>query len=89
LNLVKKALKKWYKYQYSGFITVPLVIIIVVWSLLYMTENLEFFHSWSCETLIQYKTDENLPSNIIPYDQLTDEQLKKYEKIVKTCMFNP
>ncbi len=89
MNIIKKSLKRWYKYQYSGLITVPLVIVIVVFSLTSMTENLDFFHYWNCETLIQYKTDENLPSNIVSYNQLTDEQLKKYKEILKTCMFNP
>jgi len=89
MNPVKKSLKKWYRWKYSGFITVISVVIFIIWSLMYSTDELEFFHIWDCETLIQYKTDENLPSNIIPYNQLTDMQLKNYENIVKDCMFKP
>ena len=89
MNTIKKSLKKWYKWKYSGLITVPLVAIIIIWSIVDMNNNLEFFHTWNCETIIKYQTDENLPSNIVSYNQLTDEQLKKYKEILKTCMFNP
>lgn len=86
-------LRRWYRWKYSGIITVPVVLILITGGIVYSTQSLDFFHTWNCNTIMRYQTDENLPSDIIPYSELTDQQLESYEKIVKECkrieMFNP
>jgi len=89
MNPVKRKIKDYYKWRYSGMITVPIVVIGIFLALYYQTESLPFFNSWSCDTLIKYKTDENLPYDIIPYYDLTDDLKLVYDNMVKTCMFKP
>jgi len=93
MNPIKRKLKDWYVWRFSGLITVSIVLTAIVLGVYFQTQSLEFFHTWSCDDLIQYKTDLNVYSNIIPYEQLTVEQVEKFENTLKECenfeMFKP
>jgi hypothetical protein len=81
-------LTKFYKWKYSGLIVVPsaVVLILLVW--FSYTSSLEFFDYWSCDTISNYMMNIDVPSDITPHNDLTEEQHMKLHGIYQECADN-
>ena len=65
---------------------VPLACVLIVGAWTYYTSTLEFFDTWSCETLKNYVQDINVPDDIIPHNELTEEQHMHLHDILMPCL---
>lgn len=81
-------LTKFYKWKYSGLIVVPsaVVLILLVW--FSYTSSLEFFDYWSCDTISNYMMDVDVPLDITPHNDLTEDQHVKLHGIYQECADN-
>lgn len=50
-----------------------------------MMEQQEFFTAWSCETISNYMSDVDVPERFPMYDELTDDQVSKIDRIYDEC----
>jgi len=86
----KNPFKKWYRYKYSGFITVPVVLVLVLVAMYYYESQQEFFDSWNCDLLIDYKGNEMTTVGFPTYLEMTNEQKKYYDSLIENdCSFKP
>ena len=77
-------LGKFYRWKYSGIIVVPgsVALILLVW--FSYTGTLEFYDSWSCETIYNYIADESSPG-VTPHGNLSDKQHLHLHELVEEC----
>lgn len=74
-----------YRWKYSGLIVVPTVMLLIVGGWFYYTSSLEFFDPWSCQTIENYLLDKDVPDDITPHNDLTEEQHLKLHAIYDEC----
>ena len=87
---MRNPLKKWYRWKYSGMITVPVVVILAIGLVYFQQSELEFFDSWNCDLLIDYRDKNMITSDYPTYLELSDEQKEYYNSLIENdCMFNP
>ena len=79
---------KFYKWKYSGLIVVPgaVALILLVW--FSYTGTLGFYDYWSCDTISNYMLDRDVPGDITPHNELTEDQHLKLHAIYQECVDN-
>jgi hypothetical protein len=81
-------LTKFYKWKYSGLIVVPGVVALILLAWFSFTSTLEFYDYWSCETISDYMLGVDVPSDITPHNDLTENQHLKLHGIYQECVDN-
>ena len=78
-------LRKWYRWKYSGLITVPLICGLILLAWFSYMETLEFYDAFSCDGLVTYKVvGEKLGDNP-SYNDMTVENKLHYDEILADC----
>lgn len=78
-------LKRWYRYKYSGFITVGSGAILLLVLLFYQQDSVVFFNNWSCETLINYVNGIDIPDRMISHDELPATEHNTLHQFLDEC----
>lgn len=81
-------LRKFYRWKYSGLVVVPGVVLIIATLWFSYTSSLEFFDSYSCNTIRDYMMDIDVPSDITPHNDLTEAQHLKLHILLDECNSN-
>jgi len=76
----------WYRWKYSGMVTVPILAVLIVVTLFYWESELEFFYTWDCDTIKNYMLDQNVTKDITPHDEITEKQHVKLHVIYQECL---
>ena len=86
--VLASALRRWYRWKFSGFITVPIIAVLIIGAVYYQQSTVEFFNNWSCETLVKYTMDEDTPRGMITYEELSEKQHNLLHQFLKECQDN-
>lgn len=78
-------LRKFYKWQYSGLITVPLVCGLILLAWFSYTGTLEFYDSFSCSGLMAYKINGVSLDGNPTYQEMSEESKIHYDEILEEC----
>jgi hypothetical protein len=78
-------LRRFYKWQYSGLITVPLVCGLILFAWFSYTGSLEFYDSFSCEGLMAYKINGVSLDGNPTYQDMNVENQTHYDSILEDC----
>ena len=76
---------KFLHWKYSGLIVVPTVCVLILCGWFYFTAQAEFFDYWSCETIKNYMMDIDVPDDITPHNDLTEQQHLRLHKLLAEC----
>ena len=80
--------KKWYRWRYSGPITI-IVIVILGFSGLYSWQDmLPFYNNWSCDTLVDYVNDVDVPAQYPKHDELSESEHSQVHSFLQECQDN-
>jgi hypothetical protein len=79
---------RWYKWRYSGIITVPTLVILIFAAVYYQQSQLEYFDNWSCETLTDYALGDDVPDRYPKHNEMTDNQHNKLHGYLQECQDN-
>ncbi len=87
----KNPLSRWYRWKYSGIITVGGMGVMILVGLQVLDNQGEFYDKWNCELLIDYRDKEMKSVNILQYNELTIEEQNRYDDIIKRdcSLFKP
>uniref|UniRef100_A0AAT9JGS8 ORF27 n=1 Tax=Nitrosopumilaceae spindle-shaped virus TaxID=3065433 RepID=A0AAT9JGS8_9VIRU len=80
--------KRWYKWNYSGVITVVLGVILVFGGLFYWQDNQPFYNNWSCDTLVDYVMNVDVPDQFPKHNELTEDQHNQVHQFLDECQEN-
>lgn len=83
---IKTQLKRYYRWRFSGPITVITIFAIGFLAWHYMTENIIFFDKFTCPETLDYYKDEHRRQDVPKYSELTEEQKIKYDLQVQDCI---
>jgi hypothetical protein len=76
---------KFLHWQYSGLIVVPTACALILLFWFYSTSQAEFFDYWSCETIKNYMMDIDVPDDITPHNDLTEQQHLRLHELLAEC----
>lgn len=81
-------LRKWYRWKYSGLVTVPAIcgLILIIW--FSYTSTLEFYDSFSCNDLMAYKIIGISLDDNPTYNEMTHDNQHHYDEILEQCKVN-
>ena len=84
--MIKVQLKRYYRWRYSGPITVigSFALAFLAWH--YITDSIDFYEKFTCPQMLDYYKDTHVRIGLPKYDQLTDEQKIEYESLMKPCI---
>ena len=87
-NKQKSLFDRFRFYKYSGpIVFVPLILLIVT-LFIYVYTQVDFYESWSCDTLQDYVMDVDIPTDIIPHGEMTISQHNKIHVLLQECQDN-
>ena len=88
MTKVTTHLKRYYRWRFSGIVTVPTVIALIIISWQFVVMDQEFFNAWSCDTLYDYVQDDRVPDRFPKHNELSEEQHNKLHLIIQECIDN-
>ncbi len=83
---VTTQLKRWYRWRYSGPITVFSIIIVAVLSWQLVTNTIEFYDKFTCPQLMEYKNGDFGVSGMPDYEELSEQQKQKFSIGYNECL---
>ena len=83
---VSTQLKRYYRWKFSGPVTIicAFVIAILIWH--FITENIKFFDKFTCPQMIDYYKDEHQRVDMPKYSELSVDDQKKIETERNRCV---
>ena len=82
---LRNPFQMWYRWKYSGFVTVPVVAVIILAVMISWNNNMEFFEMWSCDTIYKYIQDTDVPVGMTSHEDLTILQHDRLHVIFAEC----
>lgn len=84
--MIKTQLKRYYRWRFSGPITVigAFVLAIITWN--YITSSIDFYEKFTCPQMLDYYQDTHVRQGLPMYSDLTDSQKAEYESLMKPCV---
>ena len=83
---IKTQLKRWYRWRFSGPITIIGIFAIGIFAWNQITSNIDFFEKMTCPQMVDYYKDTHVREGMPMYSELTDAQKEKYESLMKPCI---
>ena len=81
-------LRKFYRWKWSGLVVVPGACVLILFAWFSMTASFEFFETYSCDTIYNYMMDIDVPKDITPHNDLTENQHLRLHEIYQECVDN-
>ena len=72
-------------YKYSGIIVFAPIIILIIGTYIYVSDQQEFYSAWSCETINDYLLGDDVPDEFPVHSDLTEKQHVKLHQIYDEC----
>lgn len=83
---VTTSFKRWYRWRYSGPITVFSIILVAVLSWQVITSQIEFYDKFTCPQMMEYKNGDYGVYGEPRYTELTDQQKDKFDTDYNQCL---
>ena len=84
--MIKTQLKRYYRWRFSGPITIIgiFAIGIILWN--YSTSQIQFWDKFTCPQMISYYEDYHIRTGLPLYKDLPDDQKQKYSIEYRKCL---
>ena len=83
---ISTKLKRYYRWRYSGPVTIIALFAVGIISWHFMTSGIEFFDKFTCPQIMEYRAGDYSVGGQVRYNDLTDSQKEKYQVIYLECI---
>lgn len=83
---VSTQLKRWYRWRYSGPITVFSIIVVAIISWHFATADISFYDKFTCPQMMEYKAGDYRVIGEPRYIELTEHQRQGFDLEYKKCL---